>query len=89
MRVDIRGDLKPLQRAFVAMGAKQLPFATSLALNNLAKGVAAQERDEVDRIFDTPTPFTENAFRIEVATKANPIARVAAKDIQASYSGVF
>ncbi len=85
MRIDIRADLKPLQRAFVALGAKQVPFATSLALNNLAKGVAAQERVEIDKTFSTPTPFTENAFRIEVATKSNPIARVAAKDIQSTY----
>lgn len=85
VRFDIRADLKPLQRAFVALSAKQVPFATSLALNALAKGVAAQERDEVDQTFDKATPFTENAFRIEVATKARPIARVAAKDIQAEY----
>lgn len=85
MRIVIRADLKPLQRAFIALGAKQVPFATSLALNNLAKGVAAQERAEIDKTFKTPTPFTENAYRIEVATKARPIARVAAKDIQATY----
>lgn len=85
MRIDIRADLKPLQRAFIALGAKQVPFASALALNALAKGVALQERVEIDKTFDTPTPFTENAYRIEAATKARPIALVAAKDIQAQY----
>lgn len=83
--IDIRADLKPLQRAFQTLGAKQVPFANSLALNALAKGVAGTERDDVGKTFDTPTPFTQNAFRIEVATKARPIAVVAAKDIQAQY----
>ncbi|MGY2732374.1 hypothetical protein [Sphingomonas sp. UYP23] len=87
MRIDIRADLKPLQRAFIALGAKQVPFATSLALNALAKGVATQERAEVDKTFSTPASFTENAFRIAVATKSNPIATVAAKDKTNAHGG--
>jgi hypothetical protein len=83
--IDIRADLRPMQRAMMALGAKQVPFATSLALNDLAKGVAEEERDAVSETFETPTPFTRNAFRIEVATKSRPIAIVAAKDIQAQY----
>jgi len=81
----IKADLKPLQRAMINLGAKQVPFAMSLALNNLAKGVQAEERAAVDQTFKSPTPFTVNAFRIEVATKSRPIAVVAAKDIQAEY----
>lgn len=69
----------------MALGAKQVPFATSLALNVLAKGVAADQVKLIDETFDTPTPFTERAYRIEVATKAKPIAVVAAKEIQAQY----
>jgi hypothetical protein len=69
----------------MTLGAKQVPFATALALNNLAKGVKAAEETQVGQTFETPTPFTKNAFRIEVATKSRPVARVAAKDIQASY----
>lgn len=83
--LNIRGDLKPLQRAFVALGAKQAPYAISLALNALAKGVAAEEVVAIDETFKSPTPFTEKAYRIEVATKSKPIAVVAAKDIQAQY----
>lgn len=62
-----------------------MPFATSLALNALAKGVVEQEQAAVEQTFDTPTPFTRNAFRIEVATKSKPVALVAVKDIQAQY----
>lgn len=83
--IGIRGDLRPLHRAMIALRAEQVPFAMSLALNDLAKGVAADERSLIDSTFETPTPFTENAYRIEVATKARPAAMVAAKDIQAQY----
>lgn len=83
--IDIRVDLKPLHKAMAALGARQIPFATALTLNALAKGVVAAEQSEVDQTFDTPTSFTEKAFRTEVATKSRPLARVAVKDIQAEY----
>jgi hypothetical protein len=83
--INVKADFKPLQKAFIALGAKQVPFATSLALTALAKGVAAEETKTVDATFKSPTPFTERAFRIEVATKSKPIAVVAIKDIQANY----
>jgi hypothetical protein len=85
LAIDIRGDLKPIHRAMVALRGDQVPFAMSLALNNLAKGVAADERSLIDETFDNPTPFTDNAYRIEVATKRKPVAIVAAKDLQAQY----
>lgn len=83
--VSIKGDLSPLHRAMIALRAEQVPFAMSMALNTLARGVAADQAVLIDETFDTPTPFTEKAYRIEVATKSRPIALVAAKDIQAQY----
>jgi hypothetical protein len=82
---NVKGNLAPVHRAMIALGAKQVPFATSLMLNNLAKGVVVTERDLIDETFESPTPFTENAYFIVVATKSKPIAIVAAKDIQAAY----
>jgi hypothetical protein len=82
---NVKGNIAPVHKAIIALGAKQVPFANSLALNTLAKGVTADEVALIDRTFETPTPFTEKAYRIEVATKSKPIAVVAAKDIQASY----
>lgn len=83
--ISVKADLAATHRAFIALGAKQVPFANSLALNALANGVRTIEQGEIDRTLDTPTPFTRNAYRIEVATKSRPIAVVAAKDIQAQY----
>lgn len=83
--ISIKADLKPLHRAMMALGAKQIPFATSLALNELAAGVATIETGAIAKTFDTPTPFTQNAIRTVRATKSRPIATVAIKDIQAEY----
>nr|WP_315462684.1 hypothetical protein [uncultured Sphingomonas sp.] len=83
--ISIKADLKPLHRAMIALGAQQVPFAMSLALNDLARGVAAVEQDEINDTFDTPTPFTQKATRIVVATKSRPVATVAFKDVQAEY----
>lgn len=85
LAVNIRGNLAPVHRALIDLRAKQVPFATSLALNFLARGVAADERELIGQTFESPTPFTRNAYRVEVATKSRPIAVVAAKDIQAQY----
>jgi hypothetical protein len=83
--INIKADLKGVHRAFINLKAKQAPFATALALTTLAKGAAAAERDEAAKTFDTPTPFTLNAFRVQPATKSNLVAVIAVKDVQAEY----
>lgn len=85
IRIDIRPDLRGIHRAMIALKAEQVPFATALALNDLAAGVRGAETDAVKSTFESPTPFTERAFRIEPATKRDPVAIVAIKDIQAAY----
>ncbi len=85
IRVNLKSNLRPLQRAMIDFHSDQVPFAMALALNELAAGLVARERGAIDETFETPTPFTENAYRIEVATKRRPLASVMAKDIQASY----
>ena len=83
--LSIQGNITSVKRGLSALQAKQMPFATSLALNELAKGVRDVESVLLQDTFDSPTPFTQNAYRIEVATKAKPVAMVWAKDIQAQY----
>jgi len=83
--LSIQGNIASVKRGLSNFQARQVPFATSLALNELAKGVAAVERGLIDETFDSPTPFTENAYRIEVATRSRPIAIVRSKDIQSGY----
>ncbi|AQS88259.1 hypothetical protein AA101099_1786 [Neoasaia chiangmaiensis NBRC 101099] len=64
---------------------KQIPFATSLALNDLAFQAMRAENDAMSRIFDNPRPFTQNSSRVRKASKRNLIAIVSLKDAQAKY----
>jgi hypothetical protein len=85
VKIGIKGNLKPLQKAFIALHAKQVPFASALALTSLAKGVEQAEDDLTVETFDSPTPFTQKAFAIVPATKSKPVAIVFPKDIQSEY----
>lgn len=78
--IDVRIDRSALRRAIADIGERQIPFATALTLNALAKGVKVAEQVEVGRVFDTPNPFTQTAFRTVNATKGNLVSRVLAKD---------
>lgn len=83
--LSIRADLKPLHRALIDVQVRQVPFATAVALTNLAKGAQALEADDIAHTFDHPTPFTRNAIAIQPATKSKPIAVVFPKAIAAEY----
>jgi len=68
-----------------AMGASQLPFATSLALNAVAQDAADEVTKETGRRLDRPTSFTMRAWSVGRSTKASLTAAVFAKDAQARY----
>lgn len=83
--IDIRTDLSGFHKSLISLQAKQVPFATALALTRLAKGAAEAESAAIAATFDTPTPFTQRAVRTESATKSRPVALVEIKDVQAGY----
>ncbi|ARL91009.1 hypothetical protein [Burkholderia pseudomallei] len=83
--LNIRGDIKQLERAFAGVAEKQLRFGASQAINSLAKMVKGAERDNMSRVLDKPTPFTLNSVAVKGSTKATLTATVYVKDIAASY----
>jgi hypothetical protein len=62
--------------AFSKMAEKQVPFATSLALNRVAREAKNQVRLELSRVFDRPTEYILNSLRVVNSTKTNLIARL-------------
>lgn len=57
---------------------KQIPYATSRALNNVAFKINDQVKEEMKRTFKGgATAYTLRAFKVEKATKANLTAEVA------------
>lgn len=67
--------------------ARQVPFATSVAINRTAQEVPAEMGREAGRVFDRPRPFTAGpgAMYVRRSTKTNLSAVVGYKDIQARY----
>jgi len=65
--------------------ARQMPFATSHALNRTAFDIRQQLNHETGRYFDRPTRFTQTAFRVDKSTKQNLTALIYAEDQRARY----
>ena len=74
LSVDDKGVDKML--TLVASIKGQLPFATSVALNQVAFNVRQELGQETSRSFVNPTKFTQSAFKYTKSTKANLEATV-------------
>lgn len=85
IEISVRADVKKLEKSLNDLAYKQIPFATALALTNLAKQVQLSEETALPSIFDRPTLFTQNAIGVTPARKDNPQAVVFMKDITAAY----
>ena len=59
--MSIKVDTTELERK-LRNAQKQIPFATSKALNDTADAVAKRLTGQMDRFLDRPTPFTKRAF---------------------------
>tara|TARA_Y100000592_G_scaffold96155_1_gene164116 strand:- start:2294 stop:3046 length:753 start_codon:yes stop_codon:yes gene_type:complete len=58
----------------------QIPFASSLALNNLAKDIRDNYRSEMKQRFRNPVPFTLNGMYIKASSKSNLYVEVGLKE---------
>lgn len=92
MRFSVQNDLDRLSRRLNNIQKEQIPFATSMALNNVAADVANAITAQMDRYLDNPTPFTQkayqsrfNTFKGERATKRKLYADIIPGQIQAEY----
>ncbi len=63
-------------KVFVATIKNQLPYATSVALNNVAFNVRKDLGQQTTQSFASPTKFTQTAFRYTKSNKANLEATV-------------
>jgi len=68
-----------------AVVAKQLPFATSQALNSAAFSVRDAFKGASREVFDRPTTFIQNAWRVQKSTKITLTAVVYPEDRRRPY----
>ena len=84
MNLDIKFDTKQLDKTLRRV-QKQIPFATVVALNEVAKEVKADQAHVIERELDNPTPFTKRGFRVKFANKQTLTAKVFIAPIQYGY----
>lgn len=73
-------DVKPFARWLDREIARQIPFATALALTRVAKIAQGVVRNELPRHFTIRTTFVAKGIRIRSATKSRLFAEVGSKD---------
>lgn len=77
LNININIDTKQLGAITKGTLIKQLPFATSLAINNVAFDVRRETQGKLPSWLKiTKTQFFTSSVVVEKATKANPVARV-------------
>lgn len=82
---NIKSNIKEFERKLGAFAYTQLPFATSLAVTEIAKAAALEEQRNEQRVLDRPKPFTTGAIGVLRADKRRMEATVYVKDITARY----
>lgn len=85
MEISFAANFREVERDLSDFARKQLPFATSLALNDTAEAVERGARRDLETRLDKPTPFTLRGLLILRSSKARLWADVLIKDAQAAY----
>tara|TARA_R100000278_G_scaffold75144_1_gene58706 strand:+ start:395 stop:1066 length:672 start_codon:yes stop_codon:yes gene_type:complete len=83
IQLSIDQDLKRFDR-FLNNNRKQLPFATSLALNDTGFDMRQAFNKGTLSVFHKPTTFTQKAFLTTKSKKTNLVVHVFAKDKEGS-----
>lgn len=78
--INARIETKRLTRTLSDIERKQMPYAAMLALNETAKDGQRAEQQDVVRVFNNPTKWTINGFRVSRATKTRLTSKVFFKD---------
>jgi hypothetical protein len=81
----VKPDLQAFYRSLDLLQKKQLPFATALALNAVARQAVTAERAAMKSSLDRPSPFTLRGVTMLPARKDSPTAWVYILPIQARY----
>jgi hypothetical protein len=70
MRINVRSNVKGVQKNLTRIQKKVLPEATRRALNMTAEEIQKKIRRTIPQVFDRPTKYTRNATKVEEARRA-------------------
>jgi len=87
MHISVKSNVKQVAKQLQRLHKKQIPFATMLALNDMAKEISRDHLPkQAHKTFDGgATDFTKRGFKYTTASKTNLTASVYIDDIQADY----
>lgn len=85
MHVSFAHNLRELERDLSDLARRQLPFATSVALNDTAVAIERDAARDLEQRLDRPTPFTRRGLLVLRSSKARLWADVLFRDAQAAY----
>lgn len=74
--ISVDADIKATMRQLTGLARDQIPFATSVAINNLAKRGQEAIRNQMQAKLDRPKPYTLGGTFIARGNKRNPVATV-------------
>lgn len=74
--VNISTDIKEAQRALDVVSKRQIPYATVLMLNELAKSTKLRTEIDIKRNLDRPTNYAQRMIGIKFANKGNLTSKV-------------
>mgnify|MGYP003110665948 FL=1 len=85
MKVDVKSNINEITKWTTNAQKKQIPFATSVAINNTLFDLKKEMAKQMDKKLDRPTPFTKRGFFINKAKKNLLVGVLLMKDIVANY----
>lgn len=85
MRLDVRHNVEEARKAMTDVQREHLPFAVSVALNDVVKGLSLHMKRRMSQVLDRPVAFTRNGMGMKLSSKRNLSASVFVKDRQAAY----
>jgi len=85
MQISVKSNIKEITKFTTNVQKKQIPFATSVAINNTLFDLKKEMAKQMDKKLDRPTPFTKRGFFINKAKKNLLVGVLLMKDIVANY----
>ena len=85
MQINVKSNIKEITKFTTTVQKKQIPFATSVAINNTLFDLKKEMAKQMDKKLDRPTPFTKRGFFINKAKKNLLVGVLLMKDIVANY----
>lgn len=80
IRITVRNDFAKTAAKLKAMAKKQVPFAISLTLNQLAREVQAEVKNQIPKNFNLRRKWIVNGIRVKSSTKKSLEAAVFSRD---------